>query len=65
MAHEEASWGSVSESAGCHTDIGAGLSFPVSVRPFPMATMSGEIVTEKRPPKKRFQAVCDSHHTEC
>ena len=63
MGHEEAGWGSVSESAGRHIEVG--LPFPVSVRPFPMATMSGEIATEKRPPKKRFQAVCDSHHTEC
>ena len=58
-------WISPTEKTWWNRCLDVGLPFPVSVRPFPMATMSGEIATEKRPPKKHFQAVCDSHHTEC
>ena len=47
------------------TDWNVCLLFPESVGAFPKVTQSGDIVTEKWPSSKHFQAMCYSQDTEC
>ena len=47
------------------TDWNVCLLFPESVGAFPKVTKSGEIVTEKWPSSKHFQAMCYFQDSEC